>query len=529
MKKTVTILAVITIFLSGCSSDFINEKSSVYENQYVFDDDYEYTIDIEGFDLLNVPIENDTSTEFSRDNLNIFYDKSIYIPYLELENYLNLMKDAFDEELIITYDSDSETWKMFFDYEDGEEYVLFDFLNNKIELSSVAIIDSAFKVGDDAEELIEILEDYYEDADDEIIEDSSKVILDLSKYGIEMMNVDETHLIPMHVLFFVFSAYDADFYYNGETAFYTDIFNNDLIYNIIQDSKTRMLTDLETEYANSFTELVFENFYGLKDIKGDYLKSLENLENSSNYYDSYVDYLKSFEEDHTSLVAFTHGVSALDVFKYFDFDLEVDNKVGCSSISNSSVSGKKLDEKTALIEVNSLSDATFANDYFEELEKYRDYENIVIDLKCNRGGYVANAPILIYPFTDESVDIGAISLDGAKFKMPYIKTENRGIKTISDANLFLVTSNITFSAANLATSLFDDYDIGTIIGESSGGGTAAIAIVSVPNGAIISMSFGSLVLTDNEFNIIEDGIKPDIEFEIDASSFEDDILEIVYD
>ncbi len=525
MKKLLVIVAF-SVILTGCNLGGIaGGNDDLIENEYSFEDDYEYVTKIDGYKHIDVPIDNDTDFELGSEELDLFYDESKYIPSVEFENYVNLMADAFDEDLVITFDKDSDTWTALYDTEDVNEYVEFDFMNNTIKLSSIEMIDNAFKTGESASELVEILELYYEDTDDEIIEESTEMIIELSDYDIELVSKDDNHLIPMHLLFFFFSAYDNDFYYTGETAYYTDLFSSDKAYDIISESKSIEYTDEMISFADSFTILLFENFYGLKDIREDELYALEEGVDDDEYLDEFNNYISGFDEDHTSVVLYTYGGTYLDLMASYNFDDPEYDRIGC--YEGATIFATELSDDTVLIEVNSLSDPDFAEDYFKTLDKYRDKENIILDIKCNGGGYVANAPVMLYPFVDDPVDLYAMTLDGGQSISSYIKTDEVGIETITDANVYLVTSDNTFSAANLTASLFAENEVGKIIGEKSGGGTAAIAIVSHPSGAVISMSFGSLVLTDSDFGIIEDGITPDIPYTFNAETYEEDLLEIV--
>ncbi len=527
MKK-ISLIFLIAIILVGCDLGKENNDNREYiENKYIISENYEYITDVEGYDYIEIPILNDTDFDLGKDKLDLFYTESKYIPYIDFENYINLMSDVLDEDLIITFDENSDTWSILFDDEGDIDYITFDFMNNTVELSTIQMIDSAFKNGESAEELVEIMEEYYEDTEDEIIEEGKTNIIELSNYDLELVSKDDVHLIPMHVLMFLFSPYDNKFYYNGDNAYFSDLFSSDIAYTILSELEEIEYTDEIVDFSNSFTRLVFENFYGLIDIKNEEVYSVMDDYTKGSYLSDFSEYIKGFDERHTSIVLYTYGytIESLyeDVFSY-EFS-EVDSRIDCNYTKD--LKTTILDDNTALVEVNTLSEPDFAKDYFEEIDEVRNMENIIIDLKCNGGGYVANAPVVIYPFIDERIDINSYALDGQKTTSPIIKTDNIGIETITDANVYLLTSDNTFSAANLATSMFNDYGVGEVIGERSGGGTAAIALVSHPNGSILSMSFGSLVLTDKDFNIIEEGIEPDIPFNINSLTLKSDLLEIV--
>ena len=71
---------------------------------------------------------------------------------------------------------------------------------------------------------------------------------------------------------------------------------------------------------------------------------------------------------------------------------------------------------------------------------------------------------------------------------------------------FIFTSPVTFSAANLMTSIAKDMGIATIIGQDSSGGACSITAISLPDGSAILVSSTGM-LTDTAYNSIEYGIR----------------------
>lgn len=536
MKKLLSLLSLVLI-LSACSfgNGSGNETGEIIENQYILSDDYKYVDSVKGFSTNSVEITNDSTMKLGSENLNVFYKESIYMPYLEFENYVNLMKETLDEDIIILYEKDRDTWTVKFNEEDGD-YIKFDFMDNTVELSSIYIIDSAFKMDESASELTEYVEKYYKESEEEEINPPSSITIDLTDYNIELTSTDGNHLVPMHLLFFLFSAYDNDFYYTGENAYYGDIFSEEskILYPIVLGSKDMEYDQMQVDFSTNFNKLVFENFYGLKDIREGYVENLEATRKVEGYREGFADYIIDLEDGHTSVALYAYGVGYDNLFSLtpkleenMKEYLTESERLGCDE-SDEKVTYEKLSDKTVLVDVPSLSSPDFSENYFEVLDEVRDYENIVLDIKCNGGGYLANAPFFVYPFVDEPVVLNYEDITGAQFTTPYEKMNaSKGIRTIKDANVYLITSDATFSAANLSTSLFKEQGIGKVIGEKSGGGTAAIALVSSPNGSILSMSFGSYIITNTDFEMIEDGFEPDIPFVIDMNNFKETILSIV--
>ena len=142
-------------------------------------------------------------------------------------------------------------------------------------------------------------------------------------------------------------------------------------------------------------------------------------------------------------------------------------------------------------------------------------ENVVLDLSCNSGGYVdagiyvvawmlgycdfhlANPITNCFSTSTFTVDV---NLDG-KFD------EN---DTIADKNLYCLTSKISFSCGNLVPALLKESGKVKLIGDTSGGGTCVVQIVTAADGAIfaISTSYRFSALYNGSYYSIDTGIEP---------------------
>ncbi|MDV7399915.1 S41 family peptidase, partial [Arthrospira platensis SPKY1] len=67
----------------------------------------------------------------------------------------------------------------------------------------------------------------------------------------------------------------------------------------------------------------------------------------------------------------------------------------------------------------------------------------------------------------------------------FVEVETNAYENI---NWFILTSRVTFSAANLMTSIAKQQGFATIIGTTSGGGASSITPIVLPNGAFYTMS-----------------------------------------
>jgi len=95
-------------------------------------------------------------------------------------------------------------------------------------------------------------------------------------------------------------------------------------------------------------------------------------------------------------------------------------------------------------------------------------------------------------------------------------------------NYYIITSEATFSAANLLASLVKDNVLAIVIGDDSLGGACALGLTVLPNGSIITNSSNNS-FTNKDGLLIEDGIEPDIYLvdPIDDLTFPESVVSII--
>lgn len=157
--------------------------------------------------------------------------------------------------------------------------------------------------------------------------------------------------------------------------------------------------------------------------------------------------------------------------------------------------------------------------------------NAMLDLTWNTGGNVGALYRVVGFITDEPFMTARISGDtgGASSSFVYID----GVPVYKNLNWALLTSPLTFSAANSLATIFQMNDLGPIIGLTSGGGASSITPILLPSGTSFTMSSNSVgairtgsgtdedpyVYENNEF-----GITPDIVIEVEDIYDEETLL-----
>ncbi len=156
--------------------------------------------------------------------------------------------------------------------------------------------------------------------------------------------------------------------------------------------------------------------------------------------------------------------------------------------------------------------------YFKSIEQKGNIKNIIIDLSLNGGG-AADALVGILGFLTNSVDINIYNpLTKSKTKLHYaVDTNFDGKVDASDLmtskyKFYILTSNYSFSCANLFPTVCKESKLATIIGEKSGGGACVVRSSATADGIMFNMSGTSRLCTvseDGTFTDNDNGVAPD--------------------
>jgi hypothetical protein len=147
--------------------------------------------------------------------------------------------------------------------------------------------------------------------------------------------------------------------------------------------------------------------------------------------------------------------------------------------------------------------------------------NIMLDITWNTGGNVGALYRVVGFITSEPFMVSRISGDTGSRSSSYVQID--GVPQYDMYNWALLTSPLSFSAANSLATIFKYNNLGTVIGLQTGGGASSITPILLPVGSAFTMSSNSVsafrtgsgteedpyLYFDNEF-----GIAPDIEIDI---------------
>lgn len=161
-------------------------------------------------------------------------------------------------------------------------------------------------------------------------------------------------------------------------------------------------------------------------------------------------------------------------------------------------------------------------------------QRILLDLTWNTGGNVGALYRVVGFITDQPFRVSSIDGDTGGYSSRYVQIV--GVPNYSHLKWSLLTSPLTFSAANSMATIFKENNLGKIIGKRSGGGASSITPILLPNGTAFTMSSNNInayrtgtgteadpyVYHHNEF-----GIEPDFVLEMDFIFDNDKLNQII--
>ena len=467
------------------------------------------------------------STEFIKDEpinevgLYYFEDKSS-IPYVDITEFITLLLGIIDESIQI--EVNGKEVKVFVEYvlteeEKAEygitedsiyEYVIFDFESTSVSAPSIDSFDyftgeteTDFSAG------LTLVSSYEETL--------PTFQADLTPYGFTFKafydGETNRYTIPLSLagLFLTGSMFDVVL--NGETLYGVDTYQlgevNDTtspLYDVINQNVD--MDDQIWDESENFLRFAFDYFYGLKAYKGiDSFIPRINFSKQQSFSLSLYDFADSLNDMHTGVITAGHNDPDYDYYgtegySTFIYDY-VYNYYGAScDLTSYQIYDLTFYEDMAFFEINE-----FTIDFKEEIAPYMEQireanpKYVVIDMSCNGGGVLAGVFHLLNYLTDEDISFYTTSL-GANSSATY---DVEGDKKI-DAEFYILTSSVTYSAANLFTALATEMDLARTFGSKSGGGACSVKALVLPNGAIMQMS-SNMNLTYSTFETVEEGVE----------------------
>ncbi|MGL4336947.1 MAG: S41 family peptidase [Turicibacter sp.] len=486
MKRYLIImLCGISVFMSGCQEQELNPLD-VVSNALTIEEIVEA-------DMIFSPEKIDGK-------INFYYLSGKPTPYLDFNQFISKFPKFLGDNLKLERDESSVS--LTYKYQDGTviytDEIAIDFENETLYFTRPFLAMG-----------IEV-------------EKPTPVTISLQDYEIDLYVDDEIKLMPVYLYSLLLGQYSGDLMLHNKNELYvTNTFNrtfNDLVDQFRTTPGELRLTLDEVLINESFNylNLLMDHIYGLKGYQNmdSYKELIDQYRNDEtnnwNYYERLLHFLMDLNDGHTAMIAPSNLGIYLDnaVLKEIEEDNEYLSKVRGGYTRN------MCEERASDEVIQTYRDDVIYMDYrsfdtrdeaqYKKVLDEMENKTIILDIRCNGGGfattsmkdlldYLSNDPVTIY-FGDINNGRYEITTNERESKNDYV----------------LLTSPYSFSSANTFTSAFKEWNLGTIVGETTGGGTATVAPYVLPDGTIIYLS-NSILMINSKGELIEEGIQPDIE------------------
>jgi uncharacterized repeat protein (TIGR02543 family) len=374
---------------------------------------------------------------------------------------------------------------------------------------------------------------------DSIITEGTGIFIPLSNYRFDLVIHEDGentyYLMPLHVanLLFVGSVY-YDVYYNGDALYGVDSYQ---FLDDVPEVVTAKTSSYNTKSASlamrqatyDYLVLLFDYFYGLKEVNGvnTYYEVFGEFVNSIMYgrdtahYRGIYDLTYSLDDLHTYHITTGYYVETDYGFSltlndlgprsagYYQGSWAVDDAIELAFPSGRPNLRITPDGKTAIIVIDSFTVDTpnLFRIALLDVASYPNVENVIVDLTKNGGGNVGAVwRTLGYMWDDVIYYHSQNPTEGSAVSYQIFDTYEA-----YDYNWFILTSSVTFSAANLMASTAKEQGIATIIGLNSTGGASSISGTVLPTGDVIFISSTNVIstLVGEEYVSVEYGVEVD--------------------
>ena len=391
----------------------------------------------------------------------------------------------------------------------------------------------------------------------------------LGEYYLPLSFYDITYCFDSSLYFYynynaIYSSRDIENFYTKDigTSSRSKCVVSEMLTYKDDDSIPSYLLDLN----NNLFFYLLDNFYGLKQYKGietavDYCKKIGTYKRLFSGDDTirtqaYAETLDRLDDNHTALVAnsFVWGTTAYDARKFGTNCINRSSlrtsltNLRAQKTSNSYRSGSEYlisnDRKTAMFLFDEFKfgatqevfnkDGTINSSaryydsfysllaFFKELKNTGTVENVVIDMSTNGGG-VLGVLMKVLALISKNNQGSLYYLEAASqqlgIALTQVDSDDNGLYNADDCygddfNLYILTSDCSFSCGNAFPCLAQEIGCAKVIGQKSGGGECAVAVHYLPNGEYVyhssNLHLGYYDEQNNAFIGFENGAQPDI-------------------
>ena len=187
-------------------------------------------------------------------------------------------------------------------------------------------------------------------------------------------------------------------------------------------------------------------------------------------------------------------------------EMDIESERG--TVEAEMVEYQMLDENSGYIVIYEFIETTYAQfkEGYESLTA-QGMENLILDLRSNPGGLLDQ----VYQVSDAFLPAGSVvvSTEDNQGNKEYLKAENDD--TI-DIPMVVLTDGYSASASEILAGVIKDYELGTLMGQTTYGKGIVQRIFPLSDGSAIKMTISKYFTPSGDY-IHDKGIAPDIEIE----------------
>lgn len=171
------------------------------------------------------------------------------------------------------------------------------------------------------------------------------------------------------------------------------------------------------------------------------------------------------------------------------------------------VKSSVLDKDIGYIQITSFIGSTTPNEFLEALERTKDTNGLILDLRGNTGGLLPNAVFIANLFIPHGNIVSIVGRNGYKYDINAQDTEF----SINKPTIVLVDGG-SASASEILSGALKDYNKAKLLGTKTYGKGMVQKIIPMPNETGLNLTIAKY-LTPKGTDINKKGINPDIKVE----------------
>lgn len=169
-----------------------------------------------------------------------------------------------------------------------------------------------------------------------------------------------------------------------------------------------------------------------------------------------------------------------------------------------------VDKNIGYIQISSFIGSTTPNEFLEALEKTKNTDGLIIDLRGNTGGLLPNAIFIANLFIPEGKLVSIVGRNGYRYDIQAQDTEF-GI----DKPVVVLVDGASASASEILSGALKDYHKAKLVGTRTYGKGMVQKIIPMQNETGLNLTVAKY-LTPSGVDINKKGIKPDVEVQFTA-------------